>query len=317
MKARAEAGPFKSLADICDRIDSRLLNKRALEALIHCGALDKIQINRQQGIKDLELLVDWAQSRARDRDSGQGNLFDLLGGGNGGSAQQARLEIAPKAPTIDDYAPQERLRLEKELLGFYISDHPLKSLRESSRMLAPIQLGSIKQHVDRTVCAIVMVAAVKNVITKKGDAMAIIQVEDLTGQTEAVVFPKSYLKIGHLMNVDARIMVWGKVDKRDEDQFQFIIDDAEAIEDVKMVMVEIAPTMAEDAVARNRLQNILRTQNGEDRSGKISVVAIVESAGQKQIVRFGNQFRVKDDRATVNALKQAGFTAHSSPLISA
>jgi DNA polymerase III subunit alpha len=317
MKAREEGGPFKSLADLCDRVDSKLLNKRAMEALIHCGAFDKIQSNRQQAIKDLELVLDWAQSRARDRASGQGNIFDLLGGGGESATPQGGLETAPKAPPIADYPPQERLRLEKELLGFYISDHPLKPLRQSARVLAPISLSAIKKYADRSVSAIVMLAGVKNVTTKKGDPMAILQLEDLTGHTEAVVFPKSYEKIGHLLNVDARVMVWGKVDKRDEDQFQFIIDDAQAIEEVKMVMVDIAPTMAEDAVARNRLQNILRSQNGEDRSGKIPVVAVIEGAGQKQVVRFGNQFRVKDDQATVNALKQAGFTARASALISA
>jgi DNA polymerase III subunit alpha len=317
MKARAEGGSFKSLADLCDRIDAKLLNKRAMEALIHCGAFDKIQPNRQQAIKDLELVLDWAQSRARDRASGQGNIFDLLGGGGESVTPQGGLETAPKAPSIADYPPQERLRLEKELLGFYISDHPLKPLRQSARVLAPISLSAIKKYADRSVSAIVMLAGVKNVTTKKGDSMAILQLEDLTGHTEAVVFPKSYEKIGHLLNVDARVMVWGKVDQRDEDQFQFIIDDAQAIEEVKMVMVDIAPTMAEDAVARNRLQNILRSQNGEDRSGKIPVVAVIEGAGQKQVVRFGNQFRVKDDQATVNALKQAGFTARASALISA
>jgi DNA polymerase III subunit alpha len=317
MKAREEGGPFKSLADLCDRVDSKLLNKRAMEALIHCGAFDKIQPNRQQAIKDLELVLDWAQSRARDRASGQGNIFDLLGGGGESATPQGGLETAPKASPIADYPPQERLRLEKELLGFYISDHPLKPLRQSARVLAPISLSAIKKYADRSVSAIVMLAGVKNVTTKKGDPMAILQLEDLTGHTEAVVFPKSYEKIGHLLNVDARVMVWGKIDQRDEDQFQFIIDDAQAIEEVKMVMVDIAPTMAEDAVARNRLQNILRSQNGEDRSGKIPVVAVIEGAGQKQVVRFGNQFRVKDDQATVNALKQAGFTARASALISA
>jgi DNA polymerase III subunit alpha len=241
----------------------------------------------------------------------------LLGGGGESATPQGGLETAPKASPIADYPPQERLRLEKELLGFYISDHPLKPLRQSARVLAPISLSAIKKYADRSVSAIVMLAGVKNVTTKKGDPMAILQLEDLTGHTEAVVFPKSYEKIGHLLNVDARVMVWGKIDQRDEDQFQFIIDDAQAIEEVKMVMVDIAPTMAEDAVARNRLQNILRSQNGEDRSGKIPVVAVIEGAGQKQVVRFGNQFRVKDDQATVNALKQAGFTARASALISA
>jgi DNA polymerase III subunit alpha len=315
IKAREADGPFKSLADLCDRVDSRLLNKRALESLIHCGAIDKIQPNRQQAMKDLELLVDWAQSRARDRASGQGNLFDILGGSD--ASPQGGLETAPRGPIVDDYPTQERLRLEKELLGFYISDHPLKQIRQSARMLAPIGLNQISRYADQSVSAIVLVSAVKKVTTKKGDAMAIVQLEDLTGQTEAVVFPKSYAKIGHLMEPDLRLMVWGKVDKRDEDQFQFILDDAESIEDVKMVMLTIDPQKAEDVTQQHRLRNILKTQNGDDRSGRIPVVAILDIAGHKQLVRFGHQFRVKDDKAAVIALTDAGFTASASALISA
>ncbi|NJN48804.1 MAG: hypothetical protein HC805_02120 [Alkalinema sp. RL_2_19] len=147
--------------------------------------------------------------------------------------------------------------------------------------------------------------------------MAIIQMEDLTGHTEAVVFPKTYARIGAMIKEDARLMVWGKVDKRDEDQFQFILDDAEPIEQVRMVMVELEPTIAADVTQQHRLRNILKNQNGHDRDGKISVVAVINGGQHKQIVRFGNQFRVKDDAATVNALKEAGFPAHAELLIGA
>ncbi|MBE9031300.1 DNA polymerase III subunit alpha [filamentous cyanobacterium LEGE 11480] len=312
---RNEDGPFQSLADLCDRVDTRVLNKRALEALIHCGALDSFtNANRQQAMHDMEMVVEWAQGRARDRASGQGNLFDLLGG-TSDSPVPAGLETAPKAPTTDDYLPQERLRLEKELLGFYISDHPLKPITKPARVLAPISLSDVKEYADRSVSAIVMLSAVKNVTTKKGDAMAIVQMEDLTGHTEAVVFPKTYARIGEYINEDARLMVWGKVDKRDEDQFQFILDDAEPIEQVRMVMVELEPTIAADVTQQHRLRNIIRNQKGDDRNGKIPVVAVINGGPHKQIVRFGNQFRVKDDAATVQALKDAGYQAHAEALV--
>jgi DNA polymerase-3 subunit alpha len=316
MQSRAADGPFQSLADLCDRVDTRVLNKRALEALIHCGALDSIQPNRQQTMHDLELVMDWAQARARDRASGQGNLFDLLGGGAAGTAPGG-LETAPKSPPVSDYPAQERLRLEKELLGFYISDHPLKPIIKPARVLAPISLSDIKDYADRSVSAIVMLSAVKRVTTKKGDAMAIVQMEDLTGHTEAVIFPKSFARIGELIREDARLMVWGKIDKRDEDQFQFILDDAEAIEQVRMVMVELEPQIAADVTQQHRLRNILKTHKGNDRDGKIPVVAVIHGTQHKQVVRFGNQFRVKDEQATVNALKAAGFPAYAEVLISA
>lgn len=313
--SREEKGPFTSLADLCDRVDARTLNKRALESLIHCGALDSIDTNRHQLFKDLELVSDWAQSRAKDRASGQGNLFDLLGGG-GDDAPQGGLETAPKAASVEDYPSQERLRLEKEVLGFYISDHPLKSIRDSSRVLAPISLGNVSEYADRTVSAIVMITTVKNVTTKKGDAMAIPVLEDLTGQTEAVVFPKAYAQIGHLIKPDARLIVWGKVDRQDDDRIQFIVEDAEAIEQVRMVMVQIDPTQAEDVGEQHRLRNIL-VEESNNRTGKIPVIAILGEPGHQRLVRFGNQFRVKDDQSTVKALVQAGFHAKTSALIPA
>ena len=318
--SREEKGEFKSLADLCDRIDSRAINRRALESLIYCGAFDTVDPNRNQLIQDLELVMDWAQSRAKDRVSGQGNLFDLMGGG---ASQQSSFETAPKAPKVPDFQQQEKLRLEKEVLGFYISDHPLKQLQESAKMLAPISLSDLGERVPRSeavrqegdsISAIVMLTAVKAVTTKKGDRMAIITIEDLTGHSEAVVFPKSFERIGDLIVPDARLMVWGKVDRRD-DQVQFIIDDAESIETVRMVMVELEPSAANDSQEQYRLRQILQDQRGEDHSAKIPVVAIVSAHNRRHFVRFGQKFRVRDEQATVTALTKGGFRARVSALV--
>jgi DNA polymerase-3 subunit alpha len=310
--SREEKGEFKSLADLCDRVDSRAINRRALESLIYCGAFDTVDPNRNQLIQDLELVMDWAQSRAKDRVSGQGNLFDLMGGG---ASQQSSFETAPKAPKVPDFQQQEKLRLEKEVLGFYISDHPLKQLQESAKMLAPISLSDLgdRQEGD-SISAIVMLTAVKAVTTKKGDRMAIITIEDLTGHSEAVVFPKSFERIGELIVPDARLMVWGKVDRRD-DQVQFIIDDAEPIETVRMVMVELEPSAANDSQEQYRLRQILQEQRGEDHSAKIPVVAIVSAHNRRHFVRFGQKFRVQDEQATVTALTNGGFRARVSALV--
>jgi DNA polymerase-3 subunit alpha len=319
LAARDAEGPFKSLADLCDRVDSRTVNRRALEALIHAGALDRLEpnANRNQLIQDLELILDWAQSRARDRESGQGNLFDLFGGSETTQTAVSRFESAPKAPPVPDYPQQERLRLEKEILGFYISDHPLKPVQAAARILAPINLSDLADYGENaSVSAVVMLTSVKPVMTKKGDRMAIIQLEDLTGQTEAVVFPKSFERIGQYIQADARLMVWGKVDRRD-DQVQFIIDDAEPVEMVQMVMVELSPYLASDIEQQHRLRTVILEQRGEDDRARVPVVAIVSANDRRHFVRFGPQFRVQDHQAAVNALMRAGFRARSSSLTGA
>lgn len=323
LMVREDAGEFKSLADLCarvmcfesDRIDSRALNRRALEALIYAGAFDKLQPNRNQSIHDLELILEWAQSRARDRANGQGNLFDFLGPSLV-QESSAKFDVVPKAPPVPDLPPPKKLQMEKEILGFYISDHPLRSIHEAARILAPINLSDLEDHPDGTsISAIAIVASVKPVVTKKGDRMAILQIEDITGHTEAVVFPKSYERVHQHIQTDARLMLWGKIDRRDE-QTQFIVDDAEPIESIHMVMVELEPTIAGDIEQQHRLRTVLLKNRGEEERAKIPVVAIVSSFEKRHFVRFGSQFRVQNYQIAVDALVHAGFQARSSPITS-
>lgn len=316
LAARDEGGPFKSLADLCDRVDTRVVNRRALEALIHCGAWDRIEANRRQLMADLNLILEWAQSRAKDRASGQGNLFDFFGMTTSNTPENNNgFETAPKAPPVEDYPPPEKLKLEKELLGFYVSDHPLKEVARSAKVLAPINLGSLEHHADKsTVSAIVMLTEAKHVITKRGDRMAILQIEDLTGKSEAVVFPKNYEAIKDYLEADQRLIVWGKVERRD-DQVKFIIEDAELIETVKMVMVELAVNQASDIQEQHRLKTILLEQRSDEETAKIPVVAIVAAPNERRFVRLGSQFRVRDARTTVQALTQAGFHCRADSLL--
>jgi len=315
LAARNEGGKFKSLADLCDRVDLRAVNRRALEALIYCGAFDQIEFNRHQLIKDLELVYDWAQSRARDRASGQVSLFDWGGMSNNNQSSNS-FDSAPKAPPVNDFPQSEKLRKEKELLGFYVSDHPLKPVRQAAQIMAPMNLSDLSdQREDTLVSAVVMLTSIKPVMTKKGDRMAIIQIEDLTGQAEAVVFPKAYERIGQLLVEDTRMIIWGKVDRRD-DQTQLIVEDAEPIENVQLVMVELTPQQAGTIEEQHRLRTILQEQVGEKEKANVPVFAIVKSASRRQIVRFNRQFWVQDGTAAVAALKAARFPAHMQPLVS-
>ncbi len=315
LDARNQGGQFKSLADLCDRVDLRAVNRRALEALIQCGAFDQLEPNRNQLIHDLPLVVEWGQSRARDRVSGQGNLFDLLGGSTSSTVASKTLD-APKASAVDDLPQQDKLRLEKELLGFYVSDHPLKWVRQSTQIMSPLDLSDLSDlRQDTLVSVVVILSAVKQVITKKGDPMAILQIEDLTGQIEAIVFPKAHERLGDLLVVDARLIIWGKVDRRDE-QTQFIVEDAEPIDAVRLVMVELTSQQAGDTQEQHRLKTILEGHSTEKEKKKVPVVAIVTAANQRQLVRLGRQFWVQNYQATVEALQAAKFPASAQPLCS-
>ncbi|MBW4653330.1 MAG: DNA polymerase III subunit alpha [Kaiparowitsia implicata GSE-PSE-MK54-09C] len=315
LQAREEDGSFKSLGDLCSRVDPRAVNRRAMEALIQCGAMDCFDLNRRQLIEDLALVLDWAQSRAKDRAIGQGNLFDMFA--EAGGSDLGGFEEAPKAATVEDFPKQEKLKLEKELLGFYVSDHPLKSVREAARVLAPINLADLAdQHENMTLSAVVMLAGVKPVTTKKGDRMAILTIEDLTGQTEAVVFPRTFARVEHLIIQDARLMVWGKVDRRDE-RTQLILEDAEPIDDVQLVMVELEPQIASDITYQHQLRTVLLKHRGDEDKCKVPVVAIISNPQRREMVRLGVQFRVQDYQSVVTALNDAGFRARSEALTAA
>ena len=318
LESRDADGPFASLPELCDRVDPRVVNRRALEALIHSGALDCINENRHQLIQDLDLVLDWAQSRAKDRAIGQGNLFDVMAAGQSAdSAIEVSYESAPKAPPVEDFPEPEKLRLEKELLGFYISNHPLREVERPGRLMAPVSLANLEEAPNElTVSAIVLITELKPIVTKKGDRMAIIQIEDLTGKAEAVVFPRTFERVGHYIETDRRLMVWGKVDRRD-DRIQIIIEDAEPIEDVRLVMVEIPAQDASNIQKQQQLKEILRHQSGENHQGKVAVVAKIVAQEQSQLVRLGVQFRVEDERETVQALQSKGFKAESTVLMKA
>ncbi len=317
LQARQEGGEFKCLADLCERVNLHAVNRRALEALIHCGAFDRLQPNRQQLIKDLPLVIDWAQSRAKDRETGQGNIFDLLGGMTSTPESASRtFESAPKAPATEDFSRPEKLRLEKELLGFYVSDHPLKSVRQAAQILTPInlnQMGDQKQKAN--ISAVVMLTSVKQVTTKNGDRMAILQIEDLTGQVEAVVFPKIYTTVGELLVADTPLIIWGKVDRRDE-QTQLIVEDAEPIETVRMVTLELTTQQAADQGAQQDLKAILAEQRGKGEKARVPVIAIIKAQHSRVFVRLDPKDWVQDYQAAANALNAAGFSACVSPLIS-
>ncbi|BAZ53344.1 DNA polymerase III alpha subunit [Nostoc sp. NIES-4103] len=317
LSARDEGGEFTSLANFCDRVDLRAVNRRTLESLISCGAFDKLEANRHQLIKDLELVYEWAQSRARDRAIGQGNLFDLLGGFSNTNNQTKNdtYDSAPKAQPVPDFLPQDKLRMEKELLGLYVSDHPLKSLNPTAKLLNPINLSQLsEQREDTKLCAVVMLNFVKKVMTKKGDAMAILQIEDLTAQSEAVVFPKTYERISSILAVDTRLIIWGKVDRRD-DQTQLIVEDAEPVETVQMVMVELHPQDVADISKLDYLKSILQEHTGDKEKAKMPVIGIVQNENSRKLVRLGWQFCVQDSGRTVHALKKASFNADLKPLI--
>lgn len=304
-----KAGKFQSLADVCDRVDTSIVNRRALEALIQSGALDKLHSNRHQMMRDLEFLLDWASSRAKDREIGQADIFSLLGGG----ASETPLTSAPKAPPVDDYSSQEKLQFEKELLGFYISDHPLKPLMQRAQVLAPIRLGQLESVADnRSVTALALITQIKPITTKRGERMAVVTLEDLSGSCEAVAFPSVFAQVGDALVLEKPLVLWGRLDQRDE-QMQLILEDVQPAQELEILNVTLTVAQAGDLQTQAQLRELLKPWCGEN--AKVPVVATIAHSLRQVQVRFGAQFRVQKGAETAHALTQAGFTADCRPLV--
>jgi len=311
---RNKFGDFKSLSDLCDRLPVNILNKRNLESLIHCGALDEFSNNknRAQLLADLEYVTEWAASRNRDRISGQGNLFDI-------DNKIDSLNISlNKSSKVEDYTLIEKLRLEKQLLGFYLSDHPLKHLSKRARLISPISISTLEEFKDKSKISLVgMIPELRQITTKKGDRMAIIQLEDLSGTCEAVVFPKTFLRLSEFLVTDTRLLVWGTIDKR-SDKTQLIVEDCREIDNLKLLIINLKCEQASDIRVQNKIRNcLIKFKANKDKCGvKTPVLAAVKSSESITYVKFGDQFCVSDINGAAKLLESNSFNVNLQPLVS-
>ena len=315
LQTRQKEGEFKALADFCDRVDLRVVNKRSIEALIYCGAFDKINSNRKQLIENLGNVMSWAQGQAQDRASGQLNIFDFMGESTA-EEKKSTWQHAPTGDNVEDFSPQEKLKIEKEYLGFYVSAHPLQGVKDAAKILSPVNLDRIKDYNHKKVSAIVSLAGVKKHITKKGEPMAFLQMEDVLGQAEGIVFPSIYSTISELLEEDAQLMIVGKVkEKQDEEKYQIIIDSAEAVEKVRILQLELSYLDTGNKSRQNNLKSILDQYSGEKNGATIPVVAVINEGRKRYFVCFGQNFWVKDDERIIQHLQNAGFQVDSRLLL--
>jgi DNA polymerase-3 subunit alpha len=210
---RNEHGPFSDFHDFCARVEPSVLNKRTVESLINAGAFDSLGHPRKGLLTVFEAVIEAALRRRREREQGTMSLFELDGSTSG------------DAPVFDDRLPipdlefdkTERLRAEKEMLGLYISDHPLMGAERALRRHVDCSIAELLELDDGTMrCVAGVVTALQRKYTKRGDLMATFVLEDLASAVEVMVFPKTMLSYGELLAGDAIVTVKGRVDRRDD-----------------------------------------------------------------------------------------------------
>ncbi len=295
---REENGAFTSFHDFVERVPESVLNKRTVESLIKAGAFDSLGHPRRGLLAVFEQIIDTTVVRRRERDKGVMSLFGEWGAdGDGGDAG-----FDERTPIPDiEYDKADRLRYEKEMLGLYVSDHPLFGVEAALKRKVDQSIHDLQTLEDGaqvTVGGVITNLARK--FTKRGDQMAVFVLEDLEANIEVTVFPRTLAEQGHKLVDDIIVAITGRLDRRDESRFGLIAQNVNVLANLSdgpapPLRLRI-PATSLDELRIQRLKRILRDHPGD------SIVHI--DMGQHKVLRLSDEFRVDVDHA-VGELRMA------------
>jgi len=281
-----EQKPYRDLLDFCSRMDTRLVNRRVVESLILAGALDSLPGHRAQKLVLLDEVMGKANVRREEREGAQLNLFGM----------EAVADSSPlEYPEVPPFTRMQQLKEERDLLGVYLSGHPLD---QYAHVLNRPEVHSItalpEARKEQTVKVAGMIVELKRIQTKKGEAMAFLTVEDKTAMVEVVVFPQVYAKHADLLDKERLVILEGRVEQQD-DTVKLMATrfwDLAVIpqpETEPVLFVKISANQEQDATL-TRLHQLF-----VEKRGTISVVLYYER--KKQTIRLPEEIRVAVDDA--------------------
>jgi DNA polymerase III subunit alpha len=294
--ARESGGAFESIWDFTERVDPQVVNKRALESLVKSGALDSTGASRKGMVEVLDQALSWGGREQADRIAGQGSIFDLAG--------ETGAEQPRHHPTVAaaEYEKGELLRLEKETLGLWVSEHPLAGIGDQLRRKTDRPLAELERCRDGEIVVVGgIVSAVKQLTTKKGDPMVFLRIDDLTGSTEAVVFNSVYAASRELCEPDRVLVMKARVDHKEGESklIALEVSEFEAYVVPSEVRLKVDARKA-PAGALRELGHVVR-----DYPGEAKVVLALETSEGPRTLEFGPEYRVQpvpDFFAEVKAL---------------
>ncbi len=285
MQERQER-PFEDMADLCRRIDLRVCNKRVLEALIQAGALDALPGHRAQLVAMLDETVEAAMKWRKEKEDLQIHLFGLV--------EEVNWIIT--YPDIRPYTGMQQLDLERELLGMYISGHPLDNYEELLRQLGVDPMHLLHEYPDESVVyAAGMVLSTRTIVTKKGQPMAFAEFEDRIIKTELVLFPEVWRLYGKLAEKGKVIIVRGKIQQQDED-FKLIVEQI-----YKPDEPDLIGRIRKERTARSPMQRFENKRNEKQ-------LNTTSANSQKLYIKINSQFEQKDrlEKLQASLLKHSG-----------
>ena len=224
-----EDSEIGSIWDFCERVDSRAVNKRAIECLIKCGALDSTGATRQGMLEALPAAQSAGQKAQEDAQLGQGSIFDFGDGAEGGGGSSQAHHRPPISAAEFDRA--ELLALEKETLGTYLSSHPLSEVRDALRARVDCSLAELANKQDGSWVTVGgIVVECKKIRTKSGNQMMFATLDDVEGQVEMLVFKADEAESATTIAPDAIVVVRGRIDHKDRGETKLVVQEAERFE---------------------------------------------------------------------------------------
>jgi len=307
LAARGEGGPFASIWDFCRRVDCRTVNRKAIEALVKCGALDSIGPSRSGMLEVLARAQAGGQQHQQDALLGQGSFFEL---GPGGGGDHHDLPV-PRLPDEREAIGA----MEKETLGLFLSSHPLKELRPALRARVDCSLAELEAKKDGDWVTVGgMISECKRIRTKKGDPMMFATLDDLEGAVELLVFNSAYAANAGKVDVDKVVVVRGRVDHKEAGETKLVAQEVEPFDpspeelsraaaepaaptESKRVTLHVSPGVPDSFL--EELKEVVRVHPGEHE--------LLLAVGERRLL-LGGDFRVSADtacRAELGALRGA------------
>ena len=298
--ARKKLGRFKSIYEFCENVDLRLLNKRVLESLIKSGAMDSLG-RRAQLMTVLDRAMERAQKAQRDAESGQHGLFGVF--------QQEETEAHnDKLPDIPDWEEQTRLAAEKEILGFFITGHPLEKYKDKLQDLQALSIEELSAMTkstgkDETIATGGIIANVRVLKSKRGEFYAQATLEDMSGSIDMIVFPEAYKRLGDKVKLEVPVLVRAGVRIEEGASPKITAAEIMPLEDAKVPLpraLRIRIPLESSAQATVDDLHTLFTE----RKGEARVLFDVERAGDFMVVMEAEGYNVLPDRNFIARVEQ-------------
>ena len=289
VEEREANGPFEDFYDFCNRVDPTVLNKRTIESLIKAGGFDSLGHARGALLPVFERIIDRTVERRREEAMGVMSLFGEV------TAEASGFDDLPKieGPELDK---KVRLAFEKEMLGLYVSEHPLMGSEAALRRRCDATVGELADLEDAKVVNVGgVITSLQKKWTKRGDLMAVFTLEDLSSSIEVMVFPRTMTDHGHKLADDAIVVVKGRVDTRDETPKLIAMElhPFEPVDDAAPLVIRF-PTRAASAALVDRLKGVLVEHPGDQ-----EVHLVVGT----QKVRLPGTFNVDSSNGLVSELR--------------